>query len=536
MWCSFGHFYHLSVIDNKVKTVRRGKGNAVQALSRALALVAGLLLLVIVELGLRALGIGPSNDLFMAEGGDYRLNPQAARRFFPHQYARLAPGQDRFAQDKDEGVLRIFVLGASTLLGFPNPAQTSFPNFLQLMLEDAYPGREIEVINCGITAINSYVLLDFAEEVAAQEPDLVLIYAGHNEFVGPYGAATPFVRLGSDRSFIKLQMRLQRTRIYYLLGEALYYAGQWLRPDGQAPSFGLHLVQREIYWGDAAHAETTANYRDNLSELLAIMRTRGVPVALCTLVSNLEGFYPLRSQEPAPPAGAELAEIVNDYPHHAGVHFATGLDRKARADAKGALEAFKRARDLDAIHLRACAPFNNILRESAVDGVWLIDLERAFAAAAPEGIVGDELISEYLHPTVWGHYLMARNILAQIVQREEAFAGEGVDPDVLKSFAQYCRRLGYGVQQRVLARNDLILLLRNMPYRDRPQVLEERLSGLVAEQLSELPKMSYAQIEDFAGRGGFVFLAKVIEEAGDGNRQRLAAQLMTLAQPLGFMP
>ena len=58
-------------------------------------------------------------------------------------------------QDEDEGVLLIFAIGASTLLGFPNPAQTSFPNFLQLMLEDANPGREIEVINCGITAINS---------------------------------------------------------------------------------------------------------------------------------------------------------------------------------------------------------------------------------------------------------------------------------------------------------------------------------------------------------------------------------------------
>jgi hypothetical protein len=43
--------------------------------------------------------------------------------------------------------------------------------------------------------------------------------------------------------------------------------------------------------------------------------------------------------------------------------------------------------------------------------------------------------------------------------------------------------------------------------------------------------MSYAQTEDFGGRCSFVFLAKVIEEAGNGNRQRLAAQLMTLAQP-----
>ena len=66
----------------------------------------------------------------------------------------------------------------------------------------------------------------------------------------------------------------------------------------------------------------------------------------------------------------ETERIVNDYPHHAGAHFATGLDRKAYADAKGALEVFfKRALDLDAIHPRACTPFNNILREAAVDGI-----------------------------------------------------------------------------------------------------------------------------------------------------------------------
>ncbi len=112
------------------------------------------------------------------------------------------------------------------------------------------------------------------------------------------------------------------------------------------------------------------------------------------VVSNLEGFYPLRPQEPTPPASVELEGIVNDYPHHAVVYFATGLDRKAYADANGAQEVFfKRARDLDAIHPRACTHFNNFLREAAVDGVWLIDLERAFAAAAPGEIVDDELIS-----------------------------------------------------------------------------------------------------------------------------------------------
>ena len=83
----------------------------------------------------------------------------------------------------------------STLLGFPNPLGTSFPAFLQVMLEDAYPRRRFKVVNCGITAINSFVLLDFVDEIVAYEPDLVIIYAGHND-QGYYF----FHHLGLDRN------------------------------------------------------------------------------------------------------------------------------------------------------------------------------------------------------------------------------------------------------------------------------------------------------------------------------------------------
>ena len=166
--------------QNKVKTTNRAKG-------RAVALLIGLSLVVLFEAALWLMDVGPDDALFAATGSSYRINPQAARRFFPRQYVRLAPGQDRFARDKDARAFRVFALGASTLLGFPNPAYTSFPNFLQQMLADAYPAREIEVVNCGVTAINSFVLREFVEEVAEHEPDLVVIYAGHNEFVGPYG-------------------------------------------------------------------------------------------------------------------------------------------------------------------------------------------------------------------------------------------------------------------------------------------------------------------------------------------------------------
>ena len=152
--------------QNKVKTINKAKG-------RVVALLVGLSLVVLFEAGLWLVGVGPDDALFVASDSSYRINPQTARRFFPRQYVRLAPGQDRFARDKDARAFRVFALGASTLLGFPNPAYTSFPNFLQQMLADAYPERGIEVVNCGVTAINSFVVREFVEEVVEHEPDLV---------------------------------------------------------------------------------------------------------------------------------------------------------------------------------------------------------------------------------------------------------------------------------------------------------------------------------------------------------------------------
>ena len=112
------------------------------------------------------------------------------------------------------------------------------------MLADVYPDRHFEVINCGMTAINTFCLLDFATEVVGYEPDLIILYAGHNEFVGPYGVTTPFRKFGNNRTWTRLYMELQRSRIYYFLSEAIYRLQKWWNPAEE--KFGLHLVGREI--------------------------------------------------------------------------------------------------------------------------------------------------------------------------------------------------------------------------------------------------------------------------------------------------
>ena len=51
---------------------------------------------------------------------------------------------------------------------------------LEGRIRASQPTRYVEVINTAMSAVNSYTLLDFADEIIAQNPDAVLIYAGHN--------------------------------------------------------------------------------------------------------------------------------------------------------------------------------------------------------------------------------------------------------------------------------------------------------------------------------------------------------------------
>ena len=119
-----------------------------------------------------------------------RINRHVAQRYFPKGHFIPRPTSDRFLKEKPRGSYRIFALGGSTLAGWPYPNNVMFTRLLQRRLADTFPDKQIELINLGIAAINSYTLLDFMDEVLEEQPDAILIYAGHNEFYGALGAAS----------------------------------------------------------------------------------------------------------------------------------------------------------------------------------------------------------------------------------------------------------------------------------------------------------------------------------------------------------
>ncbi|MCB9837698.1 MAG: SGNH/GDSL hydrolase family protein, partial [Phycisphaeraceae bacterium] len=91
---------------------------------------------------------------------------------------------------KPAGTVRIVVVGGSAAEGSPWSRHLAASSFLQAMLSDCWPEREVEVINLGTTAIASFPVLGIATESLRYDPDLVVAYLGNNEFYGAYGVAS----------------------------------------------------------------------------------------------------------------------------------------------------------------------------------------------------------------------------------------------------------------------------------------------------------------------------------------------------------
>ncbi len=504
-----------------------------------LAVLIGLGGIAGLEVVLQIFDIGPSSRLFLPsqQQGEptFVINPQAAHRFFQPQYLRHVPFDAQFSATKSPGTIRIFVLGASTLVGFPNPPTTAFPHFIEGMLSDVIPDTRFEVINCGITAINTFCLLDFAEEIASYQPDLLLLYTGHNEFVGPYGATTPFIDLGDNRTLVRGLMYMQRLRLYGLLRDLKRQVQEYTGGVEKDGHFGLHLATRQIDILDEGYRLTGENFRRNLVEIIEAAAAVQMPVMLSSLVSNIKDFYPLRSAcgdvefifqvggNARLPTEQGLKMALAQAPYCAALHFELGQLHLLRGESSQAHQAFLRARDMDRLPFRAPTFFNQIIRQMAATSkqVILSDTEKVFAAESPQGIIGRELITEHLHPTVYGHFLIARTMVeAMLADTLSTNWGMHV-LDRMKTYEEYAVQVGYTLEQEVDRRNSLMLFLKQMPYEQPPLVLQRHLAALVRQQLHDISRLKPVSVAAFRAKGGDRFLRKILNFVPLAERQLL---------------
>ncbi|MCP5111009.1 MAG: SGNH/GDSL hydrolase family protein, partial [bacterium] len=126
--------------------------------------------------------------------------------------------RQRFPEKKERGTYRIFSLGGSTTYGRPYNDTASFSGWLREFLKVADPSRDWEVVNAGGISYASYRVAIVMEELLGYEPDLFIIYSGHNEFLE---RRTYEGLLEAPRAVTALGELASRTRTYAAVGNLL---------------------------------------------------------------------------------------------------------------------------------------------------------------------------------------------------------------------------------------------------------------------------------------------------------------------------
>jgi hypothetical protein len=103
-------------------------------------------------------------------------------------------------------------------------------------------------------------------------------------------------------------------------------------------------------------------------------------------------------------------------PRHAGVnyHLGTCLGKLGRFDEARA--SYIRARDEDICALRATEAIHAAILDVAEETrTPVVDARRIFASRAGDGIPGDELLLDHVHPSFEGHQIIADAVLREMV-------------------------------------------------------------------------------------------------------------------------
>ena len=359
--------------------------------------------------------------VFERDGGVYRTRRAALKNTFNDQ---------SFLAQKPANGLRIFCLGGSSSFGFPWGADSAFTAILGEALAANHPERRVEAVNASGVSYAMHRLNIVADELLAYQPDVFVIYSGHNEFIEP-----AFFEALKHRAsaHTRIEYVMAHSRVYSAVRAVLGSGREAKRaPDGDFDA----VVRRDEAQvvSSREKEEIVAEYRWRLERLIRVAQAAGVKVVVSTIPCNLREWRPEASAALAAlseenrqawsevfgagqrhleakewgTAKANLERAARLAPGHARTQFLLGQAYEALKQWDDARLAYQRACDADASPVRRVSGINDAIREvGRQPGVLLVDADRVFEELSEHGLVGFNLIEDYVHPTQKGHEIIA---------------------------------------------------------------------------------------------------------------------------------
>jgi tetratricopeptide (TPR) repeat protein len=146
------------------------------------------------------------------------------------------------------------------------------------------------------------------------------------------------------------------------------------------------------------------HFYKNIEYIIKKSKRRNVPVIISELVSNTKDLKPFCSVATA------------TYPS-AGVVFNEAADIERKGKYKQARVLYDQARDLDCVRFRASGDINRVIRQlSQKYNICLVPMKTIFENNSPNGLIGNNLITEHVHPNIDGYFLMADGFYNALVE------------------------------------------------------------------------------------------------------------------------
>ena len=130
-------------------------------------------------------------------------------------------------------------------------------------------------------------------------------------------------------------------------------------------------------------------------------------------------------------------------PNHAMTYYLIARSHEGLGQWREAQLAYQRACDADASPSRRLSAINQAIRDVAKgEGALLVDIDQIFTKQSPHGLVGFNLIEDYVHPTLKGHQEIAWHLWQAL--ESAGWIGEKVETE-RKQFDVIAKALQFAI-------------------------------------------------------------------------------------------
>ncbi len=296
--------------------------------------------------------------------------------------------------ERTPGTHRVILLGESAAAGYPL-TEYGLGRLMKVLWGAEFPAEKIEMVDMTSVGINSHVLRVFAREAMRMQPDAVILYAGNNEIIGPFGPTNIFGWQAPGVWFAQAGLALGTTRT----GRALRLLVEKAGKQGPGEWRGLEEFRSAHFAADdPAVIQATTLAKENFRAIVETALDGDAKVLVCVPAVNLTDWPPLVDADGKEGKSARAA-------------YENARDLGVAGESNEMWQLYRLACDLDQMRFRADSRVRQGLREvvaeAASPDVLLVDADLWLHEQNPGPWTDRDFFLEHVHLTFEGRVAVA---------------------------------------------------------------------------------------------------------------------------------